>query len=78
MPTVYRANYLSALKALSQTGRPEPIIRMLDYAQRWTAAVDWRSLETTRRELVDCNAFVDPDVAEVEGSRLRMPGSAVA
>ena len=78
VPTVYRANYLSALKALSQTGRPEPIIRMLDYAQRWTAAVDWRSLEATRRELVDCNAFVDPDVAEVEGRRLRMPGSAVA
>ena len=78
VPTVYRANYLSALKALSQTGRPEPIISMLDHAQRWTAAVDWRSLEATRRELVDCNAFVDPDVAEVEGRRLRMPGSAVA
>ena len=78
VPTVYRANYLSALKALSQTGRPEPIIRMLDHAQRWTAPVDWRSLEATRRELVHCNAFVDPDVAEVEGRRLRMPGSAVA
>ena len=78
VPTVYRANYLSALKALSQTGRPEPIIRMLDYAQRWTAAVDWRSLEATRHELVDCNAFVDPSVAEVEGRRLRMPGGTVA
>ena len=60
VPTVYRANYLSALKALSRTGRPEPLIRMLDYAQRWTAAVDWRSLEETRWELGDCNAFVDP------------------
>ena len=78
VPTVYRANYLSALKALSQTGRPEPIIRMLDYAQRWTAAVDWRSLEEARRELEDCNAFVDPNVAEIEGRRLRMPGRAVA
>ena len=78
VPTVYRANYLSALKALSQTGRPEPLIRMLDYAQRWTAAVDWRSLEETRWELADCNAFVDPDVAETEGRRLRMPGSALA
>ena len=78
VPTVYRANYLSALKALSQIRRPEPLIRMLDYAQRWTAAVDWRSLEETRRELEDCNAFVDPNVAEVEGRRLRMPGSAVA
>ena len=50
---------------------------MLDYVQRWTAAVDWRSLEEARRELEDCNAFVDPNVAEVEGRRLRMPGRAV-
>ena len=77
VPTVYRANYLSALKALSQSGWPEPLIRMLDYAQRWTAAVDWRSVEETRRELDDCNAFLDPMVAEEEGKRLRMPGSTV-
>ena len=73
VPTVYRANYLSALKALSQTGRPEPLIRMLDYAQRWTAAVEWRALEKTRRELEECNAFLDSNVAEAEGRRLRMP-----
>ena len=78
VPTVYRANYLSALKALSQTGRPEPLIRMLDYAQRWTAAVDWRSVEETRRQLDACNAFLDPDVADEEGRRLRMPGSVLA
>ena len=77
VPTVYRANYLSALKALSQSGRPEPLIRMLDYAQRWTAAVDWRSLDETARELDDCNAFLDPIVAEDEGKRLRMPESKV-
>ena len=75
VPTVYRANYLSALKALSQTGRPEPLIRMLDYAQKWTAAVDWRSVEGTRRQLDACNAFLDTDIAEEEGRRLRMPGS---
>ena len=78
VPTVYRANYLSALKALSQTGRPEPLIRMLDYAQRWTAAVDWRSLAKTRRELDECNAFLESNVAVAEGRRLRMPGIAVA
>ena len=78
VPTVYRANYLSALKALSQTGRPEPLIRMLDYAQKWTAAVDWRSVEETRRQLDACNAFLDPDVADEEGRRLRMPGSVLA
>ena len=78
IPTVYRANYLSALKALSQNRRPEPLIRMLDYAQKWTAAVDWRTLEETRRELDACNAFLDPNLAEAEGRRLRMPGRAVA
>ncbi len=74
IPTIYRANYLSALKALSQTGRVEPLIRMLDYAQKWTAAVDWRTVEETRRELDACNAFLDPNVADQEGKRLRMPG----
>ena len=44
IPTVFRDNYLSALRALSQSGWPEPLIRVLDYAQRWTAAVDWRSV----------------------------------
>ncbi len=77
VPTVYRANYLSALKALSQSGWPQPLIRMLDYAQRWTAAIDWRSVEETRRELDDCNAFLDPMVSEEDGRRLRMPGSTV-
>jgi len=76
IPTAYRANYLSALKALSQSGRPEPLIRMLDFAQKWTVAVDWRSVEETRRELDACNAFLDPNVADEEGQRLRMPGKA--
>lgn len=77
VPTIYRANYLSALKALSQSGRPQPLIRMLDYAQRWTAAVDWRSLDETRRELDHCNAFLDPIIAEEEGKRLLLPGNMV-
>ena len=77
VPTAYRANYLSALKALSQSGRPEPLIRMLDYAQRWTATVDWRSVRETTRALDDCNAFLDPVVAEEEGKRLLLAESTI-
>jgi hypothetical protein len=73
IPTVYRSHYLSALKALSQSGRAEPLIHMLDFAQKWTAAIDWRTVEETRRELDACNAFVDPAVADEEGKRLRLP-----
>ena len=73
IPTVFHANYVAALKALSQGGRPAPLIGVLDYAQRWTAAVSWRSVEATRHELNACNAFLDPLAAEQAGLRLRMP-----
>ncbi len=73
IPTVYRSNYLSALKSLSQNGRAEPLIRTLDYAQRWTAAIAWRTIEETRRELGVCNAFLDAAVADEERKRLRFP-----
>ena len=35
-----------------------------------------RSVEETQRELDDCNAFLNPDVADEEGRRLRMLGRA--
>ena len=73
IPTVYRSNYLSALKALSQTGPPAPLIRTLDFAQKWVAAVDWSTLETTEKQVEQCNAFLDPSVADEEGKRLRVP-----
>ena len=73
IPTGYRTHYLSALRRLSQNGNPEPLIQMLDFAQKWTAAINWRSVGKTRRELEDCNAFLDSAIAEEEGKRFRMP-----
>ena len=73
IPTVFRDNYVSALKALSQNARPEPLIRVLDYAQRWTSAVNWRTLEETRRELAGCHAFFDTRDPKHEDHRLRLP-----
>jgi len=52
IPTFYRANYLSALKALSQTNVPEPLIRTLGFAQRWTAAVVWVSWRPVTPSLI--------------------------
>lgn len=72
IPTVYRNNYLDALRGLSQTGRTEPLIRVLDYAQRWTAAVPWTALDKTRAVLESCNAFAPPEGADA-GFRLRFP-----
>lgn len=75
IPTVYRGNYLSALKALSLTANPEPLIRVLDYAQEWTASIPWGELQTTRQILETCHAFLDPTSAETQGLRLQRPPS---
>lgn len=74
VPAVFRDNYLAALRALTRTGRPDPLIGVLDYAQRWTLAVNWTSVPETQRQLQACNAFLNSDEAEAEGLRLRMPG----
>lgn len=72
VPTVYRANYLSALKALSQAENPEPLVRTLDFAQRWVAAMPWADLESTRAALERGHAFMDANEAENAGIRLRL------
>ena len=76
IPTAFRNNYLSALRALSRNGRPEPLIRALDYAQRWTRAIDWRAVASTGRQLEACHAFLQPDEAEETGRLLRFPETA--
>ncbi len=78
IPTVYRNNYLAALRALSLNGHPVPLTRVLDYAQRWTRAVPWTTVEETRRVLELCNAFIKPDEADERGVRLQLPQAVIA
>ena len=75
IPTVFRTNYLSALKALSLNRIPAPLVDVLAFAQKWTAAVNWTSVDETTRELEACNAFIESDVADHEGKRLLMPSA---
>ncbi len=73
IPTVYRTNYLMALKALSHNQQPQAIIRTLDFAQRYTAKVDWSDKKLAQKILQATNAFVDPTEADIQGIRLVMP-----
>ena len=73
IPTVLRNNYVSALRALSQNGLAEPLFRTLNFAQRFTAAIDFADYDTAVQELERCNAFLDPGVADEQGIRLRLP-----
>jgi len=68
IPTSYRTDYLGALKALSDNGHTVPLIRMLDYAQQYTHAINWGDLDGARRMLEQTGAF-----AEGEDAKLRLP-----
>jgi len=73
VPTIYRNNYLMALKALSQNGITGALVRALDFAQRYTASIDWADLARARFILDRTNAFADPNEAEAAGIRLVLP-----
>lgn len=71
IPTVYRNNYVSALKALSQNAMAAPLVRVLLFAQNFTSGIDFSDLEGARVMLEQSNAFMDSTEAELRGLRLR-------
>ncbi len=73
IPTVYRNNYLMALKSMSHNRHPEALIRTLDFAQRYTAKVDWSDRMVSQKILQATNAFIDPVDADLNGIRLILP-----
>jgi hypothetical protein len=73
VPTVYRNNFLIALKALSQNGIAGALVRTMDFAQRYTAAVDFADLDRARLILDRTYAFADPNEADAAGIRLILP-----
>ena len=73
IPTVYRGNYLSALSALTHHNVPEPLIRVLDFAQKYILSIDWEDLQKAQKTLELTNAFLDSNQAEAQGIKLKLP-----
>ena len=73
IPSVFRTEYLQALRALTHNQRPSAIISVMDYAQRFTAAVDFSDYGQAVRKLDDCHAFAAPADATGDGMRLVVP-----
>lgn len=73
IPQVYRNNYVMALRALTVSRRADALIRTLDFAQRYTAAIDFGDFERARATLEQTNAFADPAEADLAGVRLTLP-----
>ncbi|MBT3258456.1 MAG: cell filamentation protein Fic, partial [Deltaproteobacteria bacterium] len=70
VPIVFRDDYLLALRALSRSNNPESLIKVMDFAQLFTYALQWPSYNAVIRTLTACNAFKESDEA-----RLKLPSS---
>ena len=73
IPTVFRNNYLSALKALTHQSRAEALIRSLDFVQKYTSLIDWSDFKNAQATLLATHAFEDASTAEMMGNRLVLP-----
>ena len=75
IPTVYRSEYLSGLRALTLHEKPTSLVRVLDFAQRYTAQVNFSSLAHAREILEVKYAFDAPERAADLGIRLTLPAA---
>ena len=73
IPSVYRNNYMMGLRGMSTNSNAAALIATLDFAQRYTGAIDYSDLETARQMLRDTNAFRDADEEAAGVTRLELP-----
>ena len=60
IPIVYRDDYLVGLRNLSRQREATALVKILDFAQRYTASIDWRDFRTAERQLQTSHAFERP------------------
>jgi hypothetical protein len=73
IPQVYRTEYVSTLKSLTNNGNAEPMIRVMTNAQQYTSEVDFSNLTVALDVLTKTQAFQDPADALGNGGRLTLP-----
>jgi|CXWL01.1.fsa_nt_gi hypothetical protein len=65
IPTVFRDDYLGALRAHSRRGDPTAYLRMINRAERFSASIDFSDFASARGALEAANAFKDPGEARL-------------
>lgn len=68
IPTVFRDDYISAIKAMSSTSHPVPLPRMFTRAARFSRWLDLRSKDAAFAALKRSNALEDPSAAKLQFS----------
>ena len=61
IPTVFREDYLNALRRLTRRGDPSVLIRAISRVREFSANIIGDDFEKSREYLEKCNAFKDGD-----------------
>ncbi len=75
IPTVIRDEYLSGLTAMTHNGRASALVSVVDFAQRYTRAIDFTEFDAANQSLTETNAFLTTREAEQQMVRLELPKS---
>lgn len=78
IPSVFRGEYIGSLKALSHNHRPQALISVLDFAQRYTQAIAFDDIDSAQAQLTATHAFAEPMDAMGNGARLELPRRGIA
>lgn len=73
IPTVIRDEYLSGLTAMTHNSRASALVSVLDFAQRYTRAIDFTEFAAANQQLTQTNAFLTTREAEQQMVRLELP-----
>ena len=73
IPTVYRNNYLAALRAASHNAAFDALYATISFARRYTAKVDFTDRGSAERDLERTNALMESNLADTNGIRLVTP-----
>lgn len=68
IPSVFRNEYVSSLKRMTNHRQPEAFIRVMSFGQDFTHSINFDDYATARSQMADCNAFDDP----ADDKRLRI------
>lgn len=74
IPTVYRDDYITALKAFSQNRETDPVVRMFERAQAFTASMDYSNYELAKKSFAQADSFKEPREGRLTFTEIRAAG----
>lgn len=74
IPTVYREDYMGALRKLTRQQSPSAYIRMLSRAQQFSATINGVNMDEMQFQLERADAFLEPEAGKLKFNPVQQSG----